>query len=67
MWNTRKLYATNKSGKRGVSWVARDCKWLARITVNKHMIELGAYASRIRAIKVRRAAEFKYYGEYAPI
>jgi hypothetical protein len=68
MWNVRKLSPANKSGKRGVSWDAHCNKWLVRITANGKLFELGIFPREelSKAIEVRRAAELKHYGKYAP-
>ena len=39
--NTRRIYANNKSGYRGVSWNTRDKKFTAAIGVNNKIKELG--------------------------
>ena len=53
----RKVYATNKSGVPGVSWNARDGKWMAHIHIGKRMKNLGMFANKSDAIAAREAAE----------
>lgn len=56
----------NISGKTGVSWVERDQIWMARLTLNKRIIELGRFDHVHDAIASRRAAELQYLGAYCP-
>lgn len=67
-WNTRKLYKSNTSGKRGVSWETFRQAWIARVTVDGHQINLGVFPkNKLKdAIAARKAGELKYFGEYAP-
>lgn len=58
------IRSNNKSGKTGVSFVARSGKWDARITADGVLYLLGQYASRQEAIEARTAAEKTYFGEY---
>ena len=66
--NRHKTTAANTSGKTGVSWVKERNQWTARISVDCKIIHLGMFErdKLDDAITVRRAAELKYYGEYAP-
>ena len=54
----------NTSGVKGVSWNKKNQKWKAYISVNKLKIELGWFENKNDAIKARKEAEIKYYGEY---
>jgi hypothetical protein len=65
-WNTHGLRPCNKSGQRGVSWVAKRAKWEARITVDYKVTLLGQFTIVCDAIDARRKAEIRYYGQYAP-
>jgi len=58
----------NKSGKTGVTWVAREAAWQSKITVKGRQIHLGFFAKdKIQdAIKARRKAEKKYLGKLLP-
>ena len=40
-------------------------RWCAKITVNKKTIYLGTYERFEEAVEARKAAEKKYFGEYA--
>lgn len=57
-------YKNNKSGYKGVVWNKRDQKWVSRISINKKQVELGRFHSLEEAVKVRKEAEVKYYGDY---
>lgn len=61
-----KLNSNNTSGALGVSWHRTAGKWAASIKVNGKDIFLGLYAELSAAAKVRRDAEIKYFGRFAP-
>lgn len=54
----------NTSGVVGVCWHKRNRKWQASIMVNKKNIYLGLYENINDAIKARKEAEIKYFGEF---
>ena len=54
----------NISGYRGVSYYKRIKKWRARITANGKERWLGYYDNIEDAIKARKKAELKYFGEF---
>ena len=54
----------NTSGHKGVSWDKSRNKWYAYITVNYKLINLGRFNILEDAIKARKKAEIKYFGEY---
>lgn len=56
----------NKSGYTGVCFDNTKHKWRARITVNNKVIYLGYYKQLEDAVRVRKEAEIKYYGDFAP-
>ena len=60
------LAKNNTSGFTGVSWVNRDKKWVAYISVDNKRKRLGSFLKKEDAIKTRLKAEIKYYGEFAP-
>lgn len=65
-WN--KASETNtKSGVRGVSWYEPGNKWRAYIGIDSRTISLGYYNDLDEAIKARKEAEKKYWGEFAPV
>lgn len=51
----------NKSGVRGVCWVARKQKWRAYIQIKKTRINLGDFDTVKQAADVRRNAELTYF------
>ena len=59
------LYNTNTSGYKGVIWNKANKNWRSRITVNDNRIDLGYFSTKEEAFKVRKAAELKYFGDYA--
>lgn len=59
-----KIYKNNTSGHKGVSWNKDRKKWQVTINYNKKQIYLGIYENKEEAIKIRKDAELKYFGEY---
>lgn len=60
-----KLAKNNTSGITGVTWHSRDRVWQARIKVNYKYIHLGYFDNIEDAVKARKQAEEKYFGEYS--
>jgi hypothetical protein len=54
----------NTSGCTGVGWHKTEGKWRARIKINGKSIELGHFVQKKDAIKARKQAEMKYFGEF---
>ena len=54
----------NSSGIKGVSLDAHTGKWRATIHVNGKQKSLGRFINKINAIRVRKEAEIKYFGEF---
>ena len=63
-WNSPKK-KNNTSGYSGVYYIKSKKKWKALIGVNKKKIDLGIFENKEDAIKARKEAEEKYYGEYS--
>ena len=59
------LNKNNTSGYSGVYYRKDRNKWYARITVNREEINLGHYENFDDAVKARKEAEKKYFGEFA--
>lgn len=59
------LSKNNKSGTSDVCWHKATQKWQARICVNNKRIYLGCFSDIDEAIRVRKQAEQKYFGEYS--
>lgn len=55
----------NKSGVTGVWWDKRHNSWVAKIQKNKIRYTLGYFEDFDKAVKVRKEAEQKYFGEYS--
>ena len=60
-----KLKNHNSSGITGVWYHNLRNKWVAEIEVDKQKIYLGLFSDINDAIKTRKAAEEKYFGEYS--
>ena len=58
--------SNNTSGEKGVSWFKDRNQWGAKITINGKQIHLGFFDEDKfeDAVKTRKAAEEKYFGEY---
>jgi HNH endonuclease/NUMOD4 motif len=54
----------NTSGVSGVRWNKDRNKWHVRITVNKKKLHLGLFINFDDAVKIRKEAEIKYFGEF---
>ena len=61
----KSMMSNNKSGYTGVVWLETVQKWKAQIRINKKNIYLGTYENIEDAIKARRDAEIKYFGEWS--
>lgn len=61
----KSLQRNNTSGVTGVRWDKHQNKWTAKIKVNRNTISLGSYCSKDDAVKARKEAEKKYFGEFA--
>lgn len=59
-----KIKTSNKSGITGVCWDKSREKWIVNIKINYKLINLGRYSNKEDAIKARKEAEIKYFGEY---
>jgi hypothetical protein len=64
--SNRSITSANTSGVVGVGWDKRRRKWEARIKVSGKTINLGRFVRKEDAIAARRAAEVKYFDEFAP-
>lgn len=61
----KKINSRNKSGCTGVYWEKSTNKWRAFICIDGKSLYLGRYNDFEDAVKIRRQAEDKYYGEYS--
>lgn len=59
------LKSNNTSGVTGVNWNKRIGKWHARISKNKDKIHLGYFDNFEDAVKARKRAEEKYFGNWS--
>lgn len=60
----RKKPISNKSGVKGVHWDKGKNRWEAQINIENKRIRLGYYKNFEDAVKARKEAEEKYFGEY---
>ena len=56
--------SNNTSGKTGVWYDKKSNKWVAEIMIHKKKIYLGIFVDFNDAVKERRNAEIRYFGEY---
>lgn len=63
----KKKQSNNKSGTTGVYYHKKKKRWYALIGFNKKHISLGYYENKEDAIKARKEAEKKYFGEFANV
>lgn len=61
----KKLAYNNTSNVTGVDYVKRFNKWRARIRIDGVVHYLGYYVNKKDAIKARKEAENKYFGEFS--
>ena len=59
------LSVANTSGVTGVSWYKQTGQWRAYIYINKKFNSLGLFNKFEDAVKARKSAEQKYYGEFS--
>ena len=59
------IQSNNTSGVTGVNWDKRRNKWRARIKIDEKEKYLGEFVNFEDAVKARKDAEEKYFGEYA--
>lgn len=59
------LASHNTSGYKGVSWIKRDKKWRAQISVDGKAISLGHFDNPETAYAAYCEAAIKYHGEFA--
>lgn len=53
--------ASTRSGCRGVTWYARDQKWIVRLRLNYKVIRVGRFKNLSDAIAARKKAEQQYH------
>ena len=58
-------YKNNTSGHVGIGFDTKSCKWRSSIRFKNKTIYLGLYDNIEDAIKARKEAEEKYFGEYS--
>lgn len=61
----KRTQINNTSGVKGVCWYKKYQKWMSYIKVDKKFINLGYYLDINDAVKIRKEAEHKYFGDFA--
>lgn len=61
----RTKQSNNTSGVTGVYWDTTRQRWYAEIMINKSKIYLGVFVKFEDAVKARKEAEEKYFGEFS--
>ncbi len=61
----RGLQINNTVGVTGVYWHKKNNKWVAYITINRKNIYIGSFSILEDAVKARKEAEEKYFGEFS--
>lgn len=61
----RGIGTNNTSGVTGVCWKSKESLWVAYISINYKQITLGYFHDFNDAVKARKQAEEKYFGEYS--
>ena len=64
-FNRRKQFGNYSSMYKGVSYYRRNGKWRVTIFVNKKQINLGFYASEIKAARAYDKAALEFFKEFA--
>ena len=67
--NMVKLRSTNTTGCVGITsrkYKGEHYSWRVRITLDNKRIQIGDFQNYDEAVKARREAEKKYFGEYCP-
>lgn len=59
-------YANNTSGHAGVAFDKSTGSWKAYINVDKKLKHLGRFPTKEEAVKCRKAAEEKFFGDFKP-
>lgn len=62
--NPTSIRPDNRSGVTGVSWDRERNKWISVIAFKKKHYHLGRYDNKEDAIKIRKQAEEKLFGEF---
>lgn len=63
----RSLNKTNTSGYRGVGWHKKYCKWVARISINGKLKNLGQFSDIEDAKKAYCKAAMAHFGTFANV
>jgi len=64
MLKSNKISSNNTSGARGVYFHTKSNKWIAYINFKKKRYSLGSHEKKEDALKARKEAEDKFYGNF---
>jgi len=63
-WN-QGVKVTNKSGHKGISWSARDKRWVARLNVCGKSYSVGNFVNKEDAVKAMEKSRMELHKEFA--
>ncbi len=63
---SRRQNMQNNKGT-GITHIKKTDRYIVRITIDGKLKHIGSYSTKDEALKARREAEIKYFGEFAPI
>lgn len=61
----RTIQSNNTSGVTGIYWDEKKQRWCVEIMINQKKIYIGVFENFNDAVKARKEAEEKYFGEYS--
>lgn len=61
----KSIQSNNTSGYRGVYWLKRDKKWLARVGINGKFINAGLFKDKRQAALAYNKKAIELFGEFA--
>jgi hypothetical protein len=65
IWHRRKFKSPSRSKFKGLCWMSKENRWLARITVNGQRLCLGSFENEIDAAKAYDRAAKQHFGAFA--
>jgi hypothetical protein len=62
--SNQKIRVNNTTGIKGVSWSKKSKRWYAYISQERKMYALGLFDNLDEAVKTRKDAEIRFFGEF---